>query len=134
MSERPPEIVCAACGAETLVRREAVYDGFKRVGERFVCVSCGHAYAAEAEVPFKAAKRTAVFSEADRTRSADVFAADEKGRNCRHCRHYVVNPFTQRCGLHLRRVEATDACGDFEPPPAADEPPQTAESSPPPPR
>jgi len=25
-----------------------------------------------------------------------------------------VNPFTQRCGLHLKAVEATDVCDDFE--------------------
>jgi len=44
----------------------------------------------------------------------DIFAEDEKGRNCRYCKHYVVNPFTQRCGLHGRTVEATDTCEDFQ--------------------
>lgn len=33
---------------------------------------------------------------------------------CRHCVHYVVNPFTQKCMLHHRDVSATDTCPDFE--------------------
>jgi len=51
-----------------------------------------------------------------------VFGDDEYGRTCRHCRHYIVNPFTQRCDLHKKEVEATDFCPDFDrkpsPPPA----------------
>ena len=107
------EIVCVSCGKQSLVRREPVYDGFKKVGEVFVCVSCGHRYEQEADVPFKEQRAARVFTEADRTKAVDVFAGDEKGRNCRHCVHYVVNPFVQRCGLHHRIVEATDCCGDF---------------------
>ena len=115
MSADPLEIVCSGCGAETLVRREPVYEGFTRKGERFVCVSCGHAYPDRAAVPFKARKAPSLFTEADRIARPQVFAADEKGRTCRHCRHYVVNPFTQRCGLHGKTVEATDTCGEFTP-------------------
>ncbi|MBM4149140.1 MAG: hypothetical protein FJ224_08850 [Lentisphaerae bacterium] len=108
------EIVCAGCGADTMVKREPVYDGFKRIGERFVCVSCGHVYASEESVPFKKKREMAVFSDADKSPQPRIFKSDDLQKNCRHCEHYVVNPFTQRCGLHGRVVEATDICGQFE--------------------
>jgi len=108
------EIHCEHCQAETLVRREPVYDGFKKIGERFVCTACGHGYAAEADVPFKQARKSAVFTDADRPDRVRIFRDEERGRTCRVCRHYVVNPFAQRCGLHHREVEATDTCDNFE--------------------
>jgi hypothetical protein len=106
-------ILCAACKAETFIRREPVYEGFKKTGERLFCVSCGHAYADEAQVPYKAMDKPQVFTEADRSQRVELFLGDEKGRNCRHCRHYVVNPFVQRCSLHRIEVQATDLCADF---------------------
>lgn len=108
------EIICKQCGKDTLLRREAVYDGFKKTGERLLCASCGHAYGTEAEVPFKTARRASVFTEADRPRKVNVFGEEEKGHTCRHCKHYLVNPFTQRCGLHFKEVQATDCCDDFQ--------------------
>jgi hypothetical protein len=108
------EIVCTACGRDALVRREPVYDGFRKTGEKFVCAACGHAYESESDVPFKVARRPSVFSDEDRPRKLEVFGKDEKGRTCRHCRNYLVNPFTQRCGIHFKEVQATDSCGDFE--------------------
>ena len=108
------EILCTACGAETLARREPVYEGFTRKGERFVCVSCGHVYDDEAAVPWKQSRRPAIFDESDKSARPDIFHSDDLSRNCRHCRHYVVNPFTQRCGLHNRPVEATDLCDKFD--------------------
>lgn len=90
-----------------------MYEGFAKVGEKFVCVSCGHEFAGEEEAPFKEKKTTSVFSSDDAPKKAEVFHDDEKSRNCRHCKHYVVNPFIQRCGLHQKPVEATDICDDF---------------------
>ena len=55
-----------------------------------------------------------VFTDADKSEQVDVFEEDEKARNCRHCAHYIVNPFTQRCALHFKEVQATDLCDDFE--------------------
>jgi hypothetical protein len=114
MTTRPVEIICSACGADTLLRREPKYDGLKRTGERLLCASCGHEYAGEDAVPFKQKRIVQIFSEDDKLRKVDVFRGDEKGRNCRHCKHYLVNPFTQRCGLHFKAVQATDVCEDFE--------------------
>jgi hypothetical protein len=62
----------------------------------------------------------AVFDESDRARKVDVFAREKRGQNCRYCGHYLVNPFTQRCALHFREVQATDCCDDFEPKPSDD--------------
>jgi len=108
------EINCPGCGEETLLRREPKYDGFVKTGEKLTCSSCGHEFAGEEEVPYKKKSGPSIFTSEDQSSKLDVFADDEKERNCRHCRHYVVNPFTQRCGLHAREVRATDLCGDFE--------------------
>lgn len=114
MAAKAVEIICTACGADTLVKREPTYEGFKKVGERFSCSACGHEFPSEAEVPFKQQKKVAVFTEADKLKKVDVFKADDKGNTCRHCAHYTVNPFTQRCGLTHKIVQATDSCGQFE--------------------
>lgn len=108
------EIICAACGQESLLKRSPKYDGFKKVGECLTCASCGHEYNNEAEVPFKHRRKPNVFDESDAPRVIKVFDQSEAERLCRHCRHYVVNPFVQRCSKHSRIVEATDTCRDFE--------------------
>jgi hypothetical protein len=106
-------INCPACGAETFLRREPLYEGFRRVGETLSCVGCGHRFASEADVPFVRAEKPQVFSEADLSRKVTIFHSDEVGHNCRYCRHYVKNPFVQRCGWHQVEVQATDCCPDF---------------------
>lgn len=113
----PLEIRCRACKAETLLKREPVYDGFKKIGERLVCASCGHLYADEAEVPFQTRpEEPAVFNDSDRAETPQIFEADEAARLCRHCAHYTVNPFMQWCSEHKKEVAATDTCPQFEPP------------------
>jgi hypothetical protein len=111
---RSSQIICSACGEETMLRREPLYDGFQRVGERLSCVSCGHVYASEEELSFKQVGRPRLFTDADRSAPVVVFSSDNDLRNCRHCTHYVVNPFVQRCNLHQREVAATDVCDRFE--------------------
>ncbi len=96
------------------MKREPVYEGFKKTGEKFVCTACGHTYADEKEVPFKQAKKLAIFTEDEVPKAVKIFGEEEKGHTCRYCTHYLVNPFTQRCGLHFRQVQATDCCDDFE--------------------
>lgn len=109
------EIICTECGADALVRREPVYEGFKKVGEEFFCSACGHKFDSEKDVPFKGGSKVSVFDESDKPKIVDVFSGEERGRNCRYCGHYLVNPFTQRCALHFKEVKATDYCDDFEP-------------------
>ena len=108
------EIHCTACNADTWVVREPVYEGFKKVGDSFVCAQCGHVYASEADVPFKQQQAPEIFDESDRSAAPQVFDEEKELRLCRYCRHYVVNPFTQWCGMHRREVEATDTCDRFE--------------------
>ena len=118
---RQLEIVCSACGADTILVRQPRYEGLKKTGEILKCAACGHEYAGEADVPFKQRKAPRVFNESDAGRKISVFQESEKGRTCRYCRHYVVNPFTQRCGLSFKSVEATDTCGSFEVAPKPEE-------------
>jgi len=108
------EIICSACGKESLLKRVPKYDGFKKVGESLTCTDCGHEYASEEEVPFKQKGAPKVFDASDAPRTVKVFRENEADRLCRHCKHFVVNPFLQRCGKHGGLVEATDSCRDFE--------------------
>lgn len=116
---RPIEIICPTCGKDTLLRREPVYDGFKRAGEQLSCTACGHVFPNEAAVPFKAKETVPGFGRQDLPPPPKVFGEQEVletvGRLCRHCVHYVVNPFLQRCGRSNREVEATDTCNQFKP-------------------
>ena len=128
------EIICPECKRESLVRREGVYDGFRRVGEKISCAACGYVFPSEAAIPFKAKKITPGFGPQDLPAKSRVFGKDEiaetLSRLCRHCAHYVVNPFLQRCGRTNREVEATDTCEHFitkqpesEPRPEGEPPP-----------
>ena len=112
-SSRPVEILCTVCGADTIIVRSPIYDGFKKTGEMLKCAACGHEYASENQVPFKQNSRPGVFDASDESTKISVFHESERGKTCCYCRHYVVNPFTQRCGLHFGSVEATDSCEKF---------------------
>ena len=120
---KPIEIICTACHADTLLVRKPRYEGFTRVGETLLCASCGHEFASEESVHFKVRRAVRVFSEADKSPGLKVFDEDEKGRLCRYCVNYIVNPFTQWCS-HLRKeVEATDSCEHFAKRPEPKAPP-----------
>ena len=112
--QKSVEIICSACGADTFLLRKPVYEGLKKTGEVLVCSACGHEYAGEDEVPFKHRESVHVFTDADRSRAVKVFSEGEAEALCRHCAHYVVNPFMQWCGLHKKEVEATDTCRQFK--------------------
>jgi len=118
---RTLEILCPACGQDTLLKRETLYEGFKRSGEKLSCAACGHLFPDEAAIPFKIKKTMPGFGLQDVPPPPKVFAEREVleavGRLCRHCAHYVVNPFLQRCGRSHREVEATDTCDQFAPKP-----------------
>lgn len=115
------ELTCPACGRESWLLRKPRYDGFAKTGEALTCALCGHEFASEAEIEFKD-RRPKVFLETDRPRPVKVFSENEKGKMCRYCAEYVVNPFLQRCGLHRCEVQATDTCPHFRPKPPPKEP------------
>lgn len=109
------EIICQNCGADTLLKREAIYDGLTRTGEKLTCSGCGFEYASESEVPFKAGpSEPEIFTEADRSAKVEVFDDGENRNLCRYCANYIVNPFTQFCAVHKKEVQATDSCEQFE--------------------
>jgi len=116
---QPIEILCPDCGQDALLKRERVYEGFKHTGEKLSCAACGHVFPDEAAVPFKAKIIVPGFGRQDLPPPPKVFCEQEVletvGRLCRHCAHYVVNPFLQRCGRSNREVEATDTCDQFAP-------------------
>jgi hypothetical protein len=118
------EITCTSCGRVALVRVEPVYDGFRKTGESFVCTGCGHRYPSRDVTPFLAADgRPKVFTDRDRPDPTRVFHADERRRCCGWCAHFVINPFSQRCGLTNRIMQATDYCARFSAKPAEEPPP-----------
>jgi len=130
----PLEIQCTACGRVALARADPVYQEFKKVAEAFVCTDCGHRYSSRAETPFVAsAGRPKVFTEADKPVAAQVFKADERRHSCAWCRHFIINPFNQRCGISNREVEATDVCDRFAAQPESGEgmPEKTVAEAPP---
>lgn len=108
------EIECHVCGRDSLLKREPRYEGFKKVGEILTCASCGHEYASEADVPFKQKATPKIFDASDAPRTVKVFRENEAENLCRYCKHFVVNPFLQRCGRTGKLVEATDTCRDFQ--------------------
>ncbi len=116
------EIICPACGLESLLKREPLYEGLRRAGVKLSCLSCGHVFGSEAEVPFKQNHTPRVFSREDAPAPVKIFKSGEAGRICRHCADYVVNPFVQRCARRGKIVEATDSCEWFSPRPAPAEP------------
>jgi DNA-directed RNA polymerase subunit RPC12/RpoP len=112
-------MVCPACREESFLKRVPKYDGFTKVGEVLKCAACGHEFDSEAEAPPKAKARPRIFDDSDAPAVVHVFDETEKGRLCRYCGHFIVNPFTQRCGRHQKVVEATDTCPDFTAKPQA---------------
>lgn len=115
MTGTPP---CPACGAAGLTLRKPVFEGLRKTGERTVCAACGHDV--EPGPAPDAPARPALFADTEPERAPDPFAGDARGRLCRYCLHYVVNPFRQWCGAHRRDVDAMDACGQFEPRPGGE--------------
>ncbi|WFB34949.1 hypothetical protein P3T73_12345 [Kiritimatiellota bacterium B12222] len=106
---------CEHCGEETLMLSEAIYDGFKKVGETQRCSACGKSSASQSlrSAP-KKDPLAALFGEDAVPENVTIFDVEEETAcMCRKCMHYVLHPFTQRCGLHDREVQAIDSCDDF---------------------
>jgi hypothetical protein len=123
---------CAACGRESVAKKQALMDGWRCVGEAIVCAFCGAPVAAPQAGEAKAAgepapaaasaaalNRLAAFLDTT-PEAAPEFKDKEKGRFCKDCRHYFKHPFYSRCLLHEKPVEPMDDCDDFAPRPASD--------------
>ena len=110
------EIRCTQCGAEAFLKRDPVYEGFKKTGEALSCSACGAVFASESEVSLKDRPvGPEIFTEADRTEAVRIFKDGENRGLCRYCADYVVNPFMQFCARHKKEVQSTDSCPQFSP-------------------
>ncbi|HDL64043.1 MAG TPA: hypothetical protein ENH12_01495 [Proteobacteria bacterium] len=96
------KIFCPACRQESAVKVIKKYDGFTLMGEIKTCAFCGYEFGEEEPEVIK-------------ERPPGWVNDRELKKLCHRCRHYVINPFVQKCVLHDREVEATDTCSDFSP-------------------
>ena len=80
-----------------------------------------HSTRASGGTPIGEELRKASLSNTDRSAEVAVFKENEKGRICRYCKNYIVNPFTQWCSRHKKEVEATDTCKQFKLKPEPDD-------------
>ena len=117
MSSRSKKIFCPSCRQESAVKVVKKYDGFTLVGEIDTCAFCGYEFDEEPEVI--------------RGRPPGWVNDKELKKVCHRCRHYVINPFVQKCVLHQWEVEATDTCADFSLRPVSE--PETKPKEEPPP-
>jgi hypothetical protein len=112
------KIFCPACRQESAVKVVKKYEGFSLVGEVCACAFCGHEFREEEPEIIK-------------ERPPGWTDDSDRKKICRRCRHYVINPFVQKCGLSQQEVEATDTCGDFSSPPAPEKKTERKKESPP---
>ena len=97
------EAHCPQCERESWIVARPQYDGFRKVGETRHCFFCGYRFPDDdSRIEFIEKKELNIF---DREAARKV---------CGHCRHFVVNPFTQKCAIHRREVTALDSCDRFE--------------------
>ena len=60
------EIICQNCKQDTLLKRESCYDGFNKIGTKFVCASCGFIFKNEESISFKISKNIkSIFNDKD---------------------------------------------------------------------
>ena len=106
------EIICPTCCRKTLVIRQPIFEGLRKTGEEFKCTECGTVFSEDEEVEFVRPEKPGIFKDDLLPEKPAVFEDDEVIL-CRHCKHYLENPFTQRCMLRHKEVQATDSCENF---------------------
>lgn len=115
---RKAEIFCPVCGKVTFAVRRPVFDGLKKTGEKLSCSVCQTEFEDETQIEFIERGKVTVFTE------------DDGVRLCLNCKHYITDPFIQKCMLHRKEVEATDTCEGFvrRPPPKKEKEKETKPS------
>ena len=68
------EIICSHCGEDTIVRKEPVYDGFKKMGDKIFCSSCGFEFEDIGHVPYKKKTAPSIFGDDDRPKKINIFS------------------------------------------------------------
>jgi len=119
MSSSSEKIFCPACRQESAVKVVKKYEGFTLVSEIETCAFCGYEFIEEEPEVIK-------------ERPPGWVNDEELKKLCHRCRHYVINPFVQKCVLHNREVEATGTCRDFSLPPVSKKAERKKDELPPP--
>jgi len=94
------EIVCPTCCRKTLIIRQPKYEGLHKIGEEFKCTECGTVFSEDEEIEFVATEKADIFKDDLLPENPDVFEGD-KVILCRHCKHYLENPFKPALCRHL---------------------------------
>ena len=93
-------ILCPHCSQEAPVKTKKIYQGLKYIGNQYTCGFCQYEFS-ENEIPWAEEK------------TLNVIDTTDTGHICQYCKHYIINPFTQRCLIHQKDVNATDSCAQF---------------------
>lgn len=107
------KVICSNCNEDTFLRVEPVYEGFKKVGEKYFCMVCGCEYEQDNMPEEVEEENCSLFSADDLEKIPDIFADDRDADNCSKCEYYIVNAFQQKCGITHEEVLATDICFNF---------------------
>ena len=121
---RGEQLQCPACGKDSVVQVRTKLEGWRNLGDWFVCGLCGHYLAALSEDArtdeaaqareTQAASRLAAFLNEEVTSSAPVgLLPDAEAAFCRDCLHFFQHPFVSRCLLHDRVTEPMHDCREF---------------------
>lgn len=118
------QVRCSHCGRDTLLAVRAEMDGWRKVGEMYVCSLCG-AKLGSVEAVAAAKTRPVAADQQGRDKVADflgtsservreeLVADDGVRRFCKDCEHLYQHPFHLRCLLHNRDVKPMSDCPDF---------------------
>jgi len=125
---------CPHCGRESVVVVQGQFDGWKKVGEVFVCGLCEKPLgpvndgnqstaASEQEGEGEAQRARALLGLGEEAANAqqsspanllDLDLQESSAHFCRDCRHYLIHPFISRCLLHDTPVEPMGDCSEFQ--------------------
>lgn len=118
------EIICPHCGEDSFASKKTVMDGWRKVGDIFVCASCG---AKLADIDDEPAECGTVKSKSpglsalagalgvEETEKPTIELAEDEKRFCRDCVHFISHPFLDRCSLWEKDVAPMDDCAEFKP-------------------
>ncbi len=126
---RPGEAVhCAACHQDSVVKLATKMDGWRPLGQFYVCAICGATFAPVETTSGPAAganqrrqqdlDRLSAFLDqpAVELRSPDQFMGIESKQTpfCKECRHFYHHPFGDKCLLHERAAQPLGDCPQFD--------------------
>ena len=112
---------CPHCGADSFLKKEAVMDGWTKVGEVLKCASCSAVIAdcsreeSPAQKQSDAADRFKKLLGADEESPIRLSLSDADKRFCKDCANMIPHPFQLRCALTGQSVNPMDDCPRYTP-------------------